>query len=114
VGNSHPEAKKIMKGLITICSECRTPTEPREITITFERKGIKAAMSGIPAMVCPNCGQEYVPGEIAGDIIDTVSRTIDATEALLKRTDHHRREFFPDLDETRPERLELALVSPTS
>lgn len=23
--------------------------------ITFERNGIKAAMSGIPAMVCPHC-----------------------------------------------------------
>jgi YgiT-type zinc finger domain-containing protein len=103
-----------MKGLITTCSECRTPTEPREITITFERKGIKAAMSGIPAMVCPYCGQEYVPGEIARDIIDTVSRTIDTTEALLKRTDHRRRELFPDLAELPSERLELALLPPTS
>lgn len=99
-----------MKGLITICSECQTPTELREITIEFDRKGIKAAMSGIPAMVCPSCGQEYVPGEVAGDVIDTVSRTIDATEALLKRTDHRRRELFPDRLGLPPERLELALV----
>ena len=103
-----------MKGLITICSECGTPTELREITLTFERKGIAAAMSGIPAMVCPHCGQEYVPGEIAGDIIATVSHTIDTTESLLKRTDHRRREFFPNREEIQPERLELALVAPTS
>ena len=100
-----------MKGLITICSECQTPTELRDITITFERNGIKAVMSGIPAMVCPNCGQEYIPGEIAGDVIDTVSRTIDDTEALLKRTDNRRRELFPDRSGLSPERLELALVS---
>jgi YgiT-type zinc finger domain-containing protein len=103
-----------MKGLITVCSECQTPTTLRNITITFERRGITAAMSGIPAMVCPQCGQEYVPGEIAGDVIATVSRTIDATEALLKRTDHHRRELFPDRTELPPERLELALASEVS
>ena len=85
MGNADQAEKKTMKGLITVCSECRTPTELRDITITFERNGIKAAMSGIPAMVCPHCGQEYVPGEISGDVIDTVSRTIDSTEALLKR-----------------------------
>lgn len=111
MGDSYPAEKEITKGLITICSECQTPKELRAITIVFERQGIKAAMSGIPAMVCPRCGQECVPGEIAGDVIDTVSRTIDATEALLKRTDHHRRELFPDLSGLLPERLELALVS---
>ncbi len=68
-------------------------------------------MSGIPAMVCPHCGQEYIPGEIAGDVIDTVSRTIDDTEALLKRTDDRRRKLFPDQSDLSPERLELALVS---
>jgi YgiT-type zinc finger domain-containing protein len=101
------------KGLITICSECQTPTELGHITIAFERHGINASMSGIPAMVCPRCGQEYVPGDIAGDVIDTVSRTIDTTEALLKRTDHRRRELFPDRSELPAERLELALASGT-
>ena len=71
-------------------------------------------MSGIPAMVCPQCGQEYIPGDIAGDVIGTVSRTIDTTEALLKRTDHRRRELFPDRSELPPERLELALTSEVS
>jgi hypothetical protein len=44
-------------------------------------------------------------------VIDTVSRTIDATEALLKRTDHHHRELFPNRTGLPPERLELALAS---
>lgn len=73
-----------MKGLITYCSECQAKTELREITIEFERKGVQAIMSGIPAMVCPNCGEKYVPGDISGDVIDIVSRTIDDTESLLK------------------------------
>lgn len=100
-----------MKGLITVCSECQTDTEPQEITITFERKGVRAAMSGIPAMVCPNCGTEYVPGDIAGDVIRIVSRAIDETEALLKQTDVHRKELMQDRSSSLPERLELALTS---
>jgi YgiT-type zinc finger domain-containing protein len=73
-----------MKGLITICSECGNKTELREINIAFERKGVRATMSGIPAMVCPNCGEEYVPSEIASTVVDAVSRTVDGTVDLLK------------------------------
>jgi len=72
---------------------------------------VYAAMTGIPAMVCPRCGTEYVPAEIAGDVIDTVSRTIDQTEALLKRTEAHRRTLAPPQHALGPERLELALLS---
>lgn len=56
-----------MKGLRTTCSECGTATVFQEITIDFERKGVKAVVSGVPAMVCPRWGEKYVPGEIAGE-----------------------------------------------
>jgi len=100
-----------MKGLITVCSECQTKTELRQITIEFERKGIRAVMSGIPAMVCPNCAGKYVPGDIAGDVIDTVSRTIDETEGLFRRSEARRKKLVSDRFALSPERLELALVS---
>ncbi|HID87210.1 MAG TPA: YgiT-type zinc finger protein [Anaerolineae bacterium] len=100
-----------MKGLITVCSECGTKTELQEITIEFERKGVRAAMSGIPAMVCPNCGEQYVPGDIAGDVIDIVSLIIDETEELLKRTEARRRKLLLDWPAIPPKRLELALIS---
>lgn len=100
-----------MKGLITICSECRGKTEMREITIKFDRKGIQALMTGIPAMVCPQCGQEYVPGTIAGDVIDTVSRTIDQVEGLLKRAQVQREKLLLDRANVSPECLELRLAS---
>jgi YgiT-type zinc finger domain-containing protein len=90
-----------MKGLITICPECQVKTELREITVEFERKGIRATMSGIPAMVCPNCGEEYIPGEIGGDYL----------EALLKRSEVRRKELLPDQPTPSPKRLELALAS---
>jgi YgiT-type zinc finger domain-containing protein len=115
MGNANPtkakEKESKMKGLITVCHECGTKTELRLIRIEFERKGVRAAMTGIPAMVCPRCGTEYVPAEIAGDVIDTVSRTIDQTEALLKRTEAHRRTLAPPQHALGPERLELALAS---
>lgn len=98
-----------MKGLIRCCSECQAETELREISIEFERKGVRAIMSGIPAMVCTNCGEKYVPGDIAGYIIDIVSRTIDDTESLLKKTEAQRKSLFIDRSVLSPERLELIL-----
>ena len=76
----------MIKAIITTCSECGARTELREISIEFERKGVQATMSGVPAMVCPQCGEEYVPGEIASAVVDTVSLTIDGTADLLKQS----------------------------
>jgi len=111
MGNANPKEKKEMKGLITICSECGTKTELQEISIEFERKGIRATMSGILAMVCRNCGEKYVPGDIAGDVIDVVSRTIDETENLLKRTEAHRKSLLLEHPILAAKRLELTLAA---
>lgn len=110
-GNSHPEEEKEMKGLINLCPECQVKTELKEITIEFERKGIQATMSGIPAMVCPNCSEEYVPGEISGDVIEIVSRAIDQLETPLRRSEARRKELLPEHPAPSPERLELVLAS---
>lgn len=99
-----------MKGLITTCPECGAKTELREISIEFERKGVQAVMSGIPAMVCPRCGEEYVPGEIACTVVDAVSRTIDETADLLKRTHALRQRLIPVRQTIMRERLELAVA----
>jgi len=99
-----------MKGLITVCPECRAKTELREITIEFERKGVRATMSGIPAMVCSNCGEQYIPGDIAGDVIDIVSSVIDQLESLLRRAETRRRELLTRIAVPSVERLELVLA----
>ncbi len=99
-----------MKGLITVCSECGTKTELREISIEFERKGVRAIMSGIPAMVCPQCGQEYVPGEIANMVVKTVSRTIDETAELLKHAQTLRQQLIPTGEGAVKECLELSVA----
>jgi len=111
MGNSHAEEEdKTMKGLITVCPECGAKTELREITIEFERKGVRATMSGIPAMVCPNCGEQYVPGDISGDVIDVVSSAIDQLESPLRRAETRRRELLPKVAVPSPGRLELVLA----
>jgi YgiT-type zinc finger domain-containing protein len=100
----------MIKGIITTCSECGARTELREISIEFERKGVQATMSGVPAMVCPQCGEEYVPSEIASAVVDIVSRTIDGTADLLKQTQAFRRELLPTGQVTMQECLELAVA----
>ena len=100
----------MMKGLVTICSECGAKTELREISIEFERKGVRATMSGIPAMVCPNCGEEYVPSGIASTVVDVVSKTIDGTVDLLKHARMLRRQLVPEGKSAMQECLELALA----
>lgn len=39
-----------------MCSDCHSPTEFRVVTEEYERGGVRVRISGIPAMVCPNCG----------------------------------------------------------
>ena len=104
------EAQETIKGMIKVCSECEARTELREISIKFERRGVRATMSGIPAMVCPQCGEEYVPGEIASAVVDTVSRTIDGTADLLKQTQAFRRKLLLTGRVTMREGLELAVA----
>jgi YgiT-type zinc finger domain-containing protein len=99
-----------MKGLITVCSECGTETKLQGIHIEFEHKGVWAVMSGVPAMVCPQCSEEYVPGEIAGTVVDTVTRIIDETADLLKRTYALRQQLVPAGQPVMPECLELAIA----
>ena len=99
-----------MKGLVTVCPECGAKTELSGITIEFERKDIRATMSGIPAMVCSNCGEQYVPGDISGDVINVVSSAIDQLEPPLRRAEARRRELLPKKAVTSPERLELVLA----
>lgn len=100
----------MMKGLITVCSECGYKTELREISIAFERKGVQATMSGIPAMVCPNCGEEYVPSGIASTVVDAVSKTIDGTVDMLKQARVLRQQLVPESRSAMQGRLELALA----
>jgi YgiT-type zinc finger domain-containing protein len=99
-----------MKGLMQICTECNTPTQLGLVIIDFERKGIRATMSGIPAMVCPECGEQYIPGEIASSVAMVISRTIDETVEMYKTIHNLRQQLRLPLKENTPECLELSLA----
>jgi len=45
----------------------RGQAEPRAdtTTVTVERDGATLVMKGVPALVCPNCGEDYVNEETA-------------------------------------------------
>lgn len=53
-----------------ICSECRTRTEFKKVTVEYERNGIKVQISDVPAMVCPNCGRRsFLPGVAVNEML---------------------------------------------
>lgn len=47
------------------CVVCKqAETRPGNATVTLERNGVTLVIKGVPARVCPNCGEEYVDEEI--------------------------------------------------
>jgi YgiT-type zinc finger domain-containing protein len=53
--------KRIQEEKTMKCSICKqTETRPGKVTLTLERDGVTLVIKGVPAEVCPNCGEEYV------------------------------------------------------
>lgn len=52
------------------CAICRQ-AEPRSgtATITLERAGATFVMKDVPALVCPNCGEEYVDEAVSSRVL---------------------------------------------
>lgn len=47
------------------CVICKqTELRPGKATVTLERAGATLVVKGVPARVCPNCGEEYVDEEV--------------------------------------------------
>jgi YgiT-type zinc finger domain-containing protein len=69
-----------MKGLKKTCSECGTPTELKEIVLHFERNSLKVRVTGVPAMVCPRCGQKYVPSSVSREVLEIVEHLMGQLE----------------------------------
>ena len=43
------------------CVVCKqSETRPGKATVTLERDGVTLVIKGVPAQVCPNCGEEYI------------------------------------------------------
>ncbi len=68
-----------------ICSECRTRTEFKKVTVEYERNGIRVQVSEVPAMVCPNCGARSFPPGVTDKIIVAVNEMLSAAERTRQR-----------------------------
>jgi YgiT-type zinc finger domain-containing protein len=48
------------------CTTCgQAKPQSGTTTVTVEREGTMLVMRGVPALVCPNCGEDYVSEETA-------------------------------------------------
>ncbi len=53
-----------------ICVICKqAETREGKATLTFERGRTTLVVKGVPARVCPNCGEEYVDERISVELL---------------------------------------------
>jgi YgiT-type zinc finger domain-containing protein len=52
-----------------ICKQAET--QPGYITVTLERAGMTLVVKGVPARVCPDCGEEYLEEETSAQLLQT-------------------------------------------
>ena len=66
-----------------ICTICRqTDLRAGTATVTLERAGTTFIMKGVPALVCPNCGEEYVSDNISARMLDVAEQAFQAGVTL--------------------------------
>ena len=57
------------------CVICKqSETEPGTTTVTLERGTLTLVVKGVPARVCPNCGEEYVDEDVATRLLAIVAQ----------------------------------------
>jgi YgiT-type zinc finger domain-containing protein len=58
------------------CVVCRqAETKPGVTTVTLEREGLTAVFKGVPALVCPNCGEDYVDENVTRQLLRAAEET---------------------------------------
>ncbi len=70
-----------------ICKQAET--QMGKTTVTLERDGLTLVVKGVPARVCPNCGEEYVDENIAAKLLQ------DAEEIAREGAQVDIREYVP-------------------
>jgi len=64
------------------CVICRqAETRDGAATVTLERDGTILVVKGVPARICPNCGEEYVDEEVTSELLKTAE---DAAHAGIQ------------------------------
>ena len=58
------------------CIVCRqAETKSGTATVTMERDGMTVVFKGVPAQVCPNCGEDYVDAAVADRLLRDAEQT---------------------------------------
>lgn len=60
------------------CAICGETTELGRITHTLERGRTVLVCRGVPAQVCPQCGEEWIDGEVAKKLDEALALLVDA------------------------------------
>lgn len=61
------------------CVVCKQgETRPGKATVTLERNGTTLVIKGVPAEVCPNCGEEYVDEKITRRLLQNAEDVANA------------------------------------
>lgn len=61
------------------CIACKqAETQPGVATVTLERDALTFVIKGVPAQVCPNCGEEYIDEEIVAKLMRTAETEVQA------------------------------------
>ena len=61
------------------CVVCKqADTRPGKATVTLERGGAILVIKGVPAKVCPNCGEEYVEDVVTERLLQIAEEAIRA------------------------------------
>ena len=61
------------------CTKCKVITEWKSIPVNYEVNGVKIRIEKITAMVCPKCGEKYLPGQEALVISKAVDAIVEAS-----------------------------------
>jgi YgiT-type zinc finger domain-containing protein len=61
---------RIQKEEALICIICKQAhTQNGKATVTFERGETTIVVKGVPARICPNCGEEYVEEGVSAELL---------------------------------------------
>ena len=61
------------------CVICKwAVTTPGTTTVTLERDALTFVVKGVPAQVCPNCGEDYVDERTARQLLSTAESLAEA------------------------------------
>jgi len=61
------------------CVVCKqAEVRPGKATVTLERDSITLVVKGVPARVCPNCGEQYVDEAVTQHLLRTAEEAARA------------------------------------